>query len=69
MVSPVARSDQRQLRACMQARAPMHAQDGLYFSGVSSPLSLQWKDAACSPYFIDTDANGQPLENQACFDR
>lgn len=29
-----------------------------------TPLALAWKDAACSPYFIDTDAEGAVQERQ-----
>lgn len=45
--------------------------DGLYlvhrrtvYASGHTPLALLWKDAACSPYFIDTDAKGTPLEQQ-----
>lgn len=33
--------------------------EGQYEPGTSTPLALLWKDAACSRYFIDTDAAGE----------
>ena len=47
--------------------------DGLYFlhkeghySLDTTPLAVLWKDEACSPYIIDTDANGVVPEHQVC---
>lgn len=36
-----------------------------YVQGQQTPLCLQWKDAACSRYPIDTDASGKVLERQS----
>jgi len=45
----------------------VHAQEGRYDSGAaSSPLVLQWKDAGCSKYPIDTAPDGSPLPHQVC---
>lgn len=35
-----------------------------YYALDTSPLALLWKDAACSQYFIDTDAQGVATQNQ-----
>lgn len=50
---------------------PPFVRDGLHFLTKEAnyepghtPLALAWKDAACSPYFIDTDAEGVVPEHQ-----
>lgn len=35
-----------------------------YYALDTSPLALLWKDATCSQYFIDTDAQGVPMQDQ-----
>ena len=35
-----------------------------YYALDTSPLALLWKDATCSQYFIDTDAQGVPMQSQ-----
>lgn len=37
--------------------------EGHYTLG-QSPLALIWKDATCSRYLLDTDLNGNPLQQQ-----
>jgi len=52
--------------------APSFVRDGIYLlhkegryaSGELSPLALLWKDAACSTYLLDTDAQGVALQQQ-----
>mmetsp|Transcript_25161 Transcript_25161/g.53955 ORF Transcript_25161/g.53955 Transcript_25161/m.53955 type:complete len:444 (+) Transcript_25161:176-1507(+) len=39
--------------------------EALYIQGQQTPLCLQWKDAHCSRYPIDTDAEGNVLEKQS----
>ncbi len=39
--------------------------EALYIQGEQTPLCLQWKDAQCSRYPIDTDADGNVLEKQS----
>ena len=48
-----------------------YRRDGLYllhkeghYALALSPLALLWKDAACSRYFVDTDAAGNALPQQ-----
>lgn len=43
--------------------------EGQYEPGTSTPLALLWKDAACSRYFIDTDAAGGWVLNTGAFVR
>lgn len=38
--------------------------DGQYDTDGPTPLALLWKDAACSRYFIDTDASGAVSAHQ-----
>lgn len=51
---------------------PCFVHDGLcllhkeshYAAGQSTPLVLLWKDAGCSTYLLDTDAEANALEHQ-----
>jgi hypothetical protein len=57
------------VRACVCvsscARVCTLSQEGRYESGaVGTPLVLQWKDAGCSKYPVDTAADGSPLPYQ-----
>jgi snurportin-1 len=38
--------------------------EGHYTAGETTPLALLWKDAACSHYYIDTDADGNIQQGQ-----
>lgn len=38
--------------------------EGHYTAGETTPLALLWKDAACSNYYIDTDADGNIQQDQ-----
>ena len=58
------------LRAAYDGPVP-YQRDGLYllhkeghYALGLSPLALLWKDAACSRYFVDTDAAGNALPQQ-----
>jgi hypothetical protein len=70
-VVPAARCTPEGLLAAYQQPVPF-ARDGLYLlhaegryqQGPPCPLALTWKDAACSAYYIDTDARGVVPEHQ-----
>jgi snurportin-1 len=70
-VVPAARCTPEGLLAAYQQPVP-YRRDGLYLlhcegryqQGSPSPLALTWKDAACSSYYIDTDARGVVPEHQ-----
>ena len=58
------------LRTAYEGPVP-YRRDGLYllhkeghYALGHSPLALLWKDAACSRYFVDTDAAGTALAQQ-----
>jgi len=38
--------------------------EGHYTAGETTPLALLWKDAVCSHYYIDTDADGNIQQGQ-----
>lgn len=60
------------IAAAYSAHSPLpFVRDGLHFLTKEAnyepghtPLALAWKDALCSPYFIDTDAEGVVPEHQ-----
>jgi snurportin-1 len=71
-VAPVEIATKEMLTRAYSESMP-YAKEGLifihkespYLQGQQTPLCLQWKDAACSKYPIDTDARGNVLEKQS----